>query len=122
MMPYRPAGPCRVPGCPGLATRRGFCEQHAKDNYSADYHRRGNSIDRGYGPEWKEIRARVLRAHGVPEDQWHLWTVDHRPVYDRDKEPNHNMYELVPMLRTEHSRKTAREDGGFGNRQAEVPK
>lgn len=57
----------------------------------------------------------MLSAYGVPPREWHLYDVDHRPKYDAAREPDHRKYELVPMLRGEHSRKTARKDGGFGN-------
>jgi hypothetical protein len=77
---------------------------------------RPSPAKRGYGREWREkIRPRVLREHGIPRDQWHLYDVDHNPPYDPDVEPDHIKYQLVPRLRPDHSRKTAREDGGFGN-------
>lgn len=78
--------------------------------------RRLSSGQRGYGREWREkIRPRVLRAHGIPKADWPKYDIDHRPAYAPEVEPDHNKYELVPMLRSEHSRKTSRFDGGFGN-------
>lgn len=68
-----------------------------------------------YGRPWRRIRSEVLAAHGIPRDQWHRYHVDHRPAYDPAIEPDHRKYDLVPMLAEEHNRKTAREDGGFGN-------
>jgi hypothetical protein len=70
---------------------------------------------RGYGPSWRKIRERVLREWGIPLKDWPLYDIDHNPPYDRDLEPDHGKYQLVPRLRSEHSAKTAASDGGFGN-------
>lgn len=72
------------------------------------------SSRRGYGAEWRKVRASILAAYGIPRDQWHRYHVDHRPPYNPDIEPDHTKYQLVPMLAGDHSRKTIREDGGFG--------
>ena len=56
----------------------------------------------------------MLRQNGIPKEDWHKYDVDHRPAYDPEVEPDHNRYTLVPMLRSDHSRKTAKEDGAFG--------
>jgi hypothetical protein len=58
----------------------------------------------------------VLRAHGIPKEKWSLYAVDHNPPYNPAVEPDHEKYTLIPRLITEHNRKTASEDGGFGNR------
>jgi len=71
---------------------------------------------RGYDSRWKRIRIQVLNAHGIPSADWHLWDVDHSPAYDASIEPDHLKYTLTPCLHAEHSSKTARQDGGFGNR------
>jgi hypothetical protein len=57
----------------------------------------------------------VLRAYGIPEEKWHLYAVDHSPRYNPDIEPDHEQYTLTPRLIADHNRKTAAEDGGFGN-------
>jgi hypothetical protein len=41
---------------------------------------------------------------------WPEYDVDHNPPYNPDIEPDHRKYTLVPMLRSDHSRKTVRED------------
>jgi hypothetical protein len=69
---------------------------------------------RGYGRAWRKVRAEVLRAAGIPEGEWHNYVVDHRPRYNPTLEPDHWKYELVPMLRSSHSSKTASQDGAFG--------
>lgn len=69
---------------------------------------------RGYDAKWRKVRAEVLRAAGIPEGEWHNYVVDHRPRYNPVLEPDHWKYELVPMLRGSHSKKTVFQDGAFG--------
>jgi len=76
--------------------------------------KRPHSGARGYGPVWRKVRAEVLRAAGIPENEWHKWAVDHRPRYNPELEPDRRKYELVPMLRGSHSSKTVSQDGTFG--------
>lgn len=76
---------------------------------------RPSSGQRGYDSRWRRIRAQVLTAHGIPSRDWHLYDIDHDPPYDAEREPDHLKYKLTPRLHGEHSSKTAREDGGFGN-------
>lgn len=93
--------------------------RHRRTNPSRTHNRRNRRFSpsrRGYGNEWRRIRAEVLRAHGVPRDEWPQWDVDHRPAYDPAVEPDHLKYTLVPMRHAEHSKKTARFDGAFGRR------
>lgn len=71
---------------------------------------RPSSSSRGYGPEWRRVRARVLADWGIPEEDWPLYHVDHNPPYNKEVEPDHNAYELIPRLISEHNRKTATED------------
>jgi 5-methylcytosine-specific restriction enzyme A len=116
-MPYAPARPCRHPGCPRL-THEQYCAQH-EPLYPAFVRypdTRPSSARRGYDATWRKIREEVLRSHGIPREAWPLYDVDHRPAYDPAKEPDHRKYTLVPTLHAEHSRKTAREDGGWGHR------
>jgi hypothetical protein len=65
---------------------------------------------RGYTNEWRRIREEVLASHGIPRQEWPLYDVDHNPPYNASVEPDHRRYHLVPLLRSEHSRKTARMD------------
>ena len=68
------------------------------------------SFKRGYDHEWRKVRAEVLRDHGIPQSDWHLFDIDHRPAYNKEIEPDHRAYELIPMLHVDHSRKTAQVD------------
>jgi len=71
---------------------------------------RPSASSRGYGHGWRKTRAAVLRKHGIPRDQWHLYDVDHNPPYNPTVEPNHSAYTLIPRLKSAHSSKTATED------------
>lgn len=123
-MPYRPLGPCSIPGCAKRAVRRGLCERHAvmhDAHYKAEHpdtrsDTRPSAAARGYGKDWQAVRAQVLRAAGIPRRDWPKYDVDHSPRYDASREPDHRKYQLTPRLHGAHSSKTNREDGGFGNR------
>lgn len=114
-MPHAPAKPCRHPGCPAL-NHDGYCPAHLPlyPAYERRPDSRPSSSRRGYGASWRKIREDVLRAHGIPRDRWPLYDVDHCPPYDPTREPDHRKYTLTPRLHGDHSRKTVREDGGWG--------
>ena len=92
----------------------GYCEAHR--HLTRAYHRESavHRTPEGYGT-WRKIREQVLRAHGIPESDWSLYDIDHEPVYDPAREPDHTRYKLTPRLHAKHSSKTATRDGGFGN-------
>ena len=114
-MPTRPGTACLMPGCPRLAIKRGYCQEHMNAYNKMDRDTRGSAAARGYDAHWRLLRAKTLRAAGIPESEWHKYRVDHRPRYDAARDPVHEHYQLVPMLLGEHSSKTNREDGGgFG--------
>ena len=118
-MPTKPAKPCRVRTCANLtASPSGYCDLHAHlyKPFTRSTDTRTSSSARGYGAKWRSIRAKVLKNAGIPKEQWPLYDVDHNPPYNPAVEPNHLMYTLIPRLHSEHSRKTAKEDGGFGRK------
>lgn len=107
-MPMRAARACTKPGCKELVRGKGSrCDAHPPE-----WTQRPSAAQRGYGPEWKQIRASVLRANHIPQADWPKWDVDHSPRYDRAKQPDHRKYTLTPRLHGDHSRKTNAEDGG----------
>jgi hypothetical protein len=111
-MPYKPAAPCAYAGCLNTTTNKNrYCDKH-QDQYRPHRMRgddnRPNASQRGYGSEWRRIRARVLREYGIPQAEWRLYEVHHRPEYNPAIEPDHRCYELIPMLKAEHSRITGR--------------
>lgn len=117
-LPQHALRPCRHPRCPSTTRDpSGYCDAHRQESPARRApDTRAPASRRGYGAEWRRIRAEVLTAHGIPRDQWSRYHVDHRPAYNPDVEPDHRKYQLVPMLAADHNRKTAQEDGGFGHR------
>lgn len=69
---------------------------------------RPSAFERGYGAEWRRIRAEVLRAHGIPQSEWPRYDVHHTPEYNPDVEPDHRRYQLTPLLHEDHSRVTGK--------------
>jgi 5-methylcytosine-specific restriction protein A len=117
-MPYRTKRICQQPGCPNLVEpgTGAYCRQHKRTQKTKRYKdNRPSARQRGYDREWEQIRTEVLLKHGIPKARHKNYVVDHRPRYNAAVEPDHRKYKLVPMLKSEHSRKTAREDGGFGH-------
>lgn len=115
-MPKRSKKYCVYPGCLGYALPgKNYCEKHVRKTVRTKDTRPSPS-KRGYGRQWQKIRERVLREYGIPKERWYLYDVDHEPPYDPAVEPDHTKYLLTPRLHAEHSRKTAKYDGGFGRK------
>lgn len=121
-MPYRPLRPCTYPGCRELADG-GRCVKHRRHE-GRDYdQRRGSSTARGYDYKWQRYRVQYLREHPLCEcdDCKRMGRivpakdVDHIVAVSGPDDPlfwepsNHRA-----MAHGHHSRKTVREDGGFG--------
>ena len=54
-MPYRPAHPCRYPGCPAL-TNQPYCSKHAAQHKDM----RLSAARRGYDADWRAFRIEHL--------------------------------------------------------------
>ena len=65
-MPKAAPTPCRHPGCPALVhDKTGYCEAHAKYRHGWERHHQGRTAaQRGYGNEWRKLRAQILRRDG----------------------------------------------------------
>ena len=116
-LPHRPAGPCGHPGCPALTHSR-YCVAHEPMQRRTKPDLRPSAARRGYGRRWRAYRLSYLQKHPLCinwESCRHRATaVDHIIPTSRggsswDPE-NHQ-----PMCHSCHSRKTAQENGGFGN-------
>ncbi|HXG36536.1 MAG TPA: HNH endonuclease signature motif containing protein [Dehalococcoidia bacterium] len=109
-MPFRVASPCMEPGCPALAVARGRCAGHQR---AAPL--RASSAQRGYGAEWRRLRAAFLAAHPLCCDCGEPATdVDHETP--RSAGGTDDWRNLRSRCHRCHSKKTAARDGGFGNR------
>jgi 5-methylcytosine-specific restriction protein A len=104
-----------------LVTGRGrrFCDLHQKEEWKRQDAQRGSPAERGYGRNWRRIRGMYLRRHpwcedpfGIHEDPVPATEVDHIiPI----RAGGTNQFEnLQALCKSCHSRKTVREDGGFG--------
>lgn len=64
-MPPRARRGCRAPMCPGLTQERhGYCAAHAHLASGWNAPGRGTAEQRGYGAEWRRVRALILRRDG----------------------------------------------------------
>ncbi|MCY8380123.1 HNH endonuclease signature motif containing protein [Bacillus haynesii] len=116
----KPLKPCNEPGCPTL-TREGYCEQHKRTKPTYDQYRE-SAARRGYDSKWRKARQSYLSKHPfcvscmkegrrVPAT-----VVDHITPHKGDKKLFWDSSNWQPLCAPCHNRKTAKEDGGFGNR------
>jgi len=110
-MPARALRPCTQPGC-GELVSHGRCSKHAYPDRS------GPTNPKYLRKAWRELRAAKLRAdplcvecyaQGIVTPATH---VDHRDGDDG----NDAWDNLQSLCAPCHSRKTATQDGGFGNK------
>lgn len=119
--PMRPKRPCNQVGCMTLTDSR-FCAAHTKEEQQVQDRWRGSSAQRGYGHAWRKARAGYLRSHPLCEtcrDEGRRVTanvVDHIEPHRGDQDKFWDYDNWQAMCTPCHSRKTATEDGGFGNR------
>jgi len=126
-MPMRPCHQCRYQNC-HAKTDKTYCtahEQEVKRKWQKDTDKhRGTAMERGYGPEWRRYRENYIREHPLcveclKEDRYTpTEEVDHiKPVngpYDPlFWEPTNHQ----GLCGRHHKIKTAKEDGGFGNKE-----
>lgn len=99
---------CSEPGCPEIAPRGGKCPACKREERRALDRRRGSASHRGYGAEWREIRARVLRKRPVccaPEGCDRLAEEVHHIVALRAG-GTHDEANLLPLCALHHRRLT----------------
>lgn len=127
-MPQRTSRICAHRGCNAITRNPRFCDSHAQDaererKRQVDQ-RRSNSASRGYGHKWRMARARFLQLHPLCADcakagiTTAAQVVDHIEPHKGDQYLFWNEANWQPLCQSCHSRKTAREDGGYGNRRA----
>lgn len=123
-MPTRANRTCPVPGCGG-ATKGGRCPRctrgaRAASPYREPSRKQGTAVN--YGRDHQKRRAAYLA-----NNPWCAWPgcsalatdLDHR-----DGDPSNNPRDgsnWQGLCRSHHSRKTARHDGGFGNKRTPRP-
>jgi len=126
-MGRRPLKPCNAPGCPELVRGQTYCENHQSltKERKADADRyRGSSSSRGYNYRWQKARKEFLSHNPLCVACYEegIFTpatvVDHIDPHKGDKDKFWDKSNWQPMCSPCHSKKTASEDGGFGNPQS----
>ncbi len=122
-MPMAPLKPCMHPGCRELVRGRARCEKHEKLHAAAVDSRRPNARKRGYDNRWHRARSAYLRKHSLCVEcrrvgiKRFATCVDHITPHHGNETLFWDESNWQPLCAECHSKKTAREDGGFGNRQ-----
>ncbi|MDQ7790320.1 MAG: HNH endonuclease [Clostridia bacterium] len=123
-MPRKPKSPCNSPGCGALVEGGGHCPACRRKYQQRQDKERGTAHQRGYTVRWRRASKRFLREHPLCEcdECRRLNRIRASTVVDH-KIPHRGDYDLFwdetnwqAMAKDCHDRKTAREDGGFGNR------
>lgn len=125
-MPNRAMRICKYPGCSELVGS-GYCVKHQaiKEQQAKKFDKeRGTSSERGYGSKWRKYRLQFLREHPICEcneckklNRILLATVvDHIIPHKGDCKLFWDSNNHQAMAKRCHDRKTAKEDGGFGNK------
>ena len=126
-MALRPLHICSKPGCTAL-TRDKYCDQHQKDGTKKANKKRATPNDRGYTYRWRKAAKGFLREHpwcAECQRRGRALTpateVDHIIPHRGNKALFWDKNNWQPLCHRCHSRKTAREDGGFGNQSGHPP-
>lgn len=124
-MPIAAPTPCRHPGCNVLVRDgSGYCATHLAARRRIADENRGSASKRHYGRAWQRAREGFLRAHPLcqcdecDEGRKRLRpsvVVDHRIPHRGDMSLFWDSSNWQALAKECHDRKTAREDGGFGN-------
>jgi 5-methylcytosine-specific restriction protein A len=131
---------CAYPGCTAaVPVGQKYCDRHAGKAADAEAARnrfaarrrqleKGTSAARGYGHRWRKLRAWYLAGHPFCEEcaKRHIVTkatdVDHIVPHRGDPALFWDADNLQALCHACHSRKTAAEDGGYGNARVIKPK
>lgn len=119
-MPKKQKALCNYPGCREFATFGTKCEKH---KVNRDESRQRNSYDTWYNrAAWKRLRNTWLNEHPLCEECLRSGeivqaeVVDHIDPHRGDWTKFMDRGNLQSLCKPCHDRKTASEDGGFGNR------
>ena len=121
-MVTKPKRPCNAQGCAELISEGRYCEKHRKEKQKVQDYRRGSAASRGYDSRWQReskafLRANPLCAECLRENRVKAATlVDHIIPHKGDMILFWDKSNWQPLCDHHHAVKTAKEDGGFGNR------
>ena len=120
-MPNKPLRPCARPGCPNLTKSR-YCEKHKKASRQYDKNR-PSAYRRGYTRNWEKYRKRYLKEHPLCVECYKKGILEPAEVVDHIIPHKGDMVLFwdpknhQALSKRCHDRKTAKEDGGFGNKE-----
>ncbi len=77
---------------------------------------RATSAERGYGHSWRKLRAAYLASHPVCQHCQKVAATDVDHILPRRKGGTDDEWNLQALCHACHSRKTVKEDGGFGHK------
>lgn len=60
-MPMQAPRPCTYPGCHARVTGGSRCDKHKQDQWRTQRTQGKSTSERGYGHDWQQLRARVMR-------------------------------------------------------------
>jgi len=122
MCPHKPMIPCKKQGCFDLTNDPGgYCPQHKRELQRGQDKARGSSTQRGYDRRWRKARTRYLKEHPLCAECVKEGWVTVATVVDHiiPAKGSANLFwdenNWQPLCKFHHDRKTAREDGAFGN-------
>lgn len=129
-MPYAPRRPCCAPGCTALsmpgesrcAKHQAVLDQRRRERQQQADAQRGSARERGYDSRWTKARATYLAEHPLCVEclkrgaYVEATVVDHIIPHKGDMKLFWDDKNWEPMCVVHHNQKTAREDGGFGNK------
>ncbi len=119
-MPRRPGHVCRWQGCPAIVPAgTPYCEVHAREVQRRTDAQRGTASQRGYGANWRRVRAMFLAEHPLCADPYKnhgpypplATDVDH--IVPRSQGGSEDPENLQALCKSCHSKKTAHESGGW---------
>lgn len=128
-MPRLAPRPCVAPGCAATVERGRYCPAH-RDREQQEQRERdrqrtrqqGSAAKRGYGRAWQKAREGFLAKHPLcvqclaRGQTVTANVVDHITPHRGDRKLFWDTKNWQALCGPCHSSKTAREDGGFGNK------
>jgi 5-methylcytosine-specific restriction protein A len=118
---------CRRAGCGALLDSPGYCPQHTNSQRRAADAERKTSSERGYGYRWQKARHTYLKNNPLCVGCEKLGMVraatevDHIIPHRGDQALFWDTSNWQGLCKPCHSRKTAREDGGWGRSAPAAP-